>query len=259
MKTVTIEALLTWAFTRELCKGGVEGGGEGGRWAQVWRSMGEMAELGLLVDRSPNAFGVIPDFSPDEGRPHADAVMVGEAVRALAQARFAVPGAPLFPGLDDPHGLIAGEEARAREALRRRGDADNARHVVMIVINAAVLGRGPDIALEQPRFRMMQKYGKPAWFVQRKARDTFGNVYRFEDEGYDARAKRPRRGAYRKWELAEPLIGAALARIDRLWWREALARLHAGLEGRLAAHRLVCSAPTDSGVVARMAGESASV
>lgn len=237
MKIIGIEAFLTWAFTRELCKGGADRGGSGERWAQVWTHMREMAELGLVVDHSPNAFGVIPDFEGEE-KPHPDALAAGEAVRALAQERFAVPDAALFPEFDDPHGLIAMEAEKARHELRQRGEEATARHVMTMVVGAAVLGRGPDGACEPPRFRMVEKYGKPAWFVARRMRGISGEVYVYEDEGYDSRKGRPKPGAYRKWQLAEPLRSAAMERIDRIWWREALGRIRSSLDGRLSAHRL---------------------
>lgn len=242
MKTIGIEALLVWAFTRELCKGGADSGGSGGaRWAQVWGHMREMAELGIVIDRSPNAFGVIPDIG-DEGGPHPDALLVGEAVRALAARAFTVPDMPLFNEFPDPHGLIAMEVDGVRRELRQRGNAANARHVMTIVIGAAVLGRGPDGACEPPRYRMVEKYGKPAWFVARRMRGISGEVHAYEDEGFDAAKGRPKRGAYRKWQLCEPLRGPAMARIDLLWWREALGRIGADLDGRLSAHRLVIGA-----------------
>lgn len=235
MKIISIETLLTWAFTRELCKGGAD---RGGSWVSSWAGLAEMAELGALVDRSPNGYGVIEDLSSD-GVAHPDAIIIGDAVRGLARERFTVPEDDLFPEFDDPHGLIAAEAALARDSLARRGDNETGRHVVGLVINAAILGRGPDGTCEPPRFRMVEKYGKPAWFVTRRMRGISGEVYAYEDEGYDAAKGRPKPGAYRKWQLTEPLRGAAMTRIDRIWWREALGRVGEAVAGRLTAHRVV--------------------
>lgn len=238
MKTIGIEAFLTWAFTRELCKGGADQRGGGMAFSEAWRSITEMAELGVLIDRSPNAFGVIPDIS-DETPPHPDAVLAGNAVRALAAASFPVPAIPLFPEMHDPHGLIADEVAQVRHELHLRGDEANASHVVALVITSAVLGRGPDTTAEQPKFRMVETSGKPAWFIQRRAKDAFGNIYTFEDDGYDARSGRPRPRAYRKWRLAESMRGAIMGRIEHIWWREALKSVWVDIAARLSDHRLM--------------------
>lgn len=252
MKNISIEVFLTWAFTRELCKGR-NGAGRVGQLADAWRAMGEMAELGTLIDRSPNNFGVIPDILAEDD-PHPDALAAGHAVRALAEMRFAVPDGELFPGYDDPHGLIAQEVAAVRADLARRGDGAGARHVVALVINAAILGRGPDVACEQPRFRMIESYGKPAWFVERRMRDAFGGVHVYEDDGYDARVGKPKLGAYRKWQLAEPMRGSVMARIDWLWWREALRRISDALAGNLRESQVVIDDTDQNGMFVRQAG-----
>lgn len=254
MKTMSIDALLVWAFTSELCKGGADSGGS---WVSSWAGMAELAELGALVDRSPNGYGVIADLSSD-GVPHPDAVIVGEAVRGLARERFAIPEADLFPEFDDPHGLIAAETVRVRDGLRQRGDGAIGRHVVALVINAAVLGRGPDVACEPPRFRMAEKNGKPAWFVARRMRGISGDVFAYEDDGFDAKRCRPKPGAYRRWQLCEPLAGAVLSRIDWLWWREALSHVAAQLDGRLSAHRLVFGEVVEKGCFAPANGSCVS-
>lgn len=246
MKTIGIEAFLTWAFTRELCKGGAGGISSGGeRWSQVWRSLHEMAELGAMIDHSPNGFGAIPDMTSDEP-PCPDAVAAGEAVQALARGCFTVPEVSLFPDVDDAHGLLAEEEGRIKGELRLRGDDANARHVTALVITAAVLERGPEAGVWQPKYRMAQKNGKPAWFVERRAKDAFGNVYTYEDDGYDARKSKPKPRAYRKWEMVEPARMAIMERIDYIWWREALGRVSESLVGRLVNHRLSDIVVSDS-------------
>ena len=69
MKTLTVEKLLQWAYRQELPKAIEFVGGMAA--IAAGRRMDEMAELGTLIDRSPNAWGVVPVY--DEGEPHPDA------------------------------------------------------------------------------------------------------------------------------------------------------------------------------------------
>lgn len=238
MKTVTIEALLTWAFTAELCKVGGGGDGLSGVAASSWSMVDNFAALGTLIDRSPNAYGVIPGFIED-GAPHTDALVVGDAVRALAARGFDIPeGWQPFPEWSDEHGLIAAEVARVVGEVRLKGERLAGRHVVALVTTSAILGRGPDWEAKEPTTRMVEANGKPLWFVTRSSRDAFGRVYAFEGDGYDRKKQRPMRGAYRKFELSSSIRGAILSRLDWELWQDALADMAERLEARLESHRI---------------------
>lgn len=244
MKTIGITELLAWAFCHELCKVGAGGSqmvdlGGGSAWSMV----SEFAALGTLIDKSPNVFGVIPGFIED-GEPHADALKVGHAVRALASIGFEVPdGWMPFPEFDDPHGLIAAEVERVVAEVRQKGDRLGGRHLVTLVTGAAILGRGPDWSCDQPKFRMVAVRGEPQWFVKRKAKDALGRTYEYEANGFDTVKRRPRKGAYRKYELSTMLRGEILSRLDWQLWQDALSFLSEQLSHTLEQHRIAPFVP----------------
>lgn len=243
MKKITIEKLLTWAFTQELCK---VGGGNGGSGAlsSSFLQISAYSELGTLVDRTPNAYGVIPTFD-DEGEPSADAVLVGDTVRALGKrgAFDIADGWNPFPEWADDYGLIAAEVQREVSVLRLKGERLAGKHICSLMITHAVLGRGPDWKAIEPEIGPVQKRGNDAWFVMRSAKDAFGRAYRYEADGYDAKRKRPHRNAYHKMEIKAPIMSAIQSRLDWQLWQDGLFVLHEALEGRLSAHELICFTP----------------
>lgn len=240
MKTMTIEALLAWAFTAELCK--IDDGRTGAAMRSSFASVSAYGELMAMIDRTPNPYGVIPIVGDAE--PHPDAVKIGDEVRALAARGFEIPdGWQPFPEWTDEHGLIAAEVARVAGEVRLKGDRLAGRHVVALVTTAAILGRGPDWEASEPKVKMVEANGKPLWFVKRKSKDAFGRVYEFEADGYDRRKQRPLKGAYRKHELSGPIRGAILSRLDWELWQSALKFLAYMLDGRLESHRIAPFVP----------------
>lgn len=238
MKTISIEALLAWAFCQELCKVGAAGDRLTSVGSSNWDITREMAVLGTLIDKSPNLYGVIPGFIED-GEPHPDALAVGRAVKGLTDIGFDVPeGWMPFPDLDDPHGLIAIEVDRVMSEVRLKGDRLGGRHLVALVTGAAILGHGPDWDCRQPTFRMVETNGTPRWFLLQKSRDAFGRTYAFETEGFDKVKRRPKKGAYRKYELSRMMRGDILSRLDWQLWQDALSVLASGLKTGLVAHRI---------------------
>jgi hypothetical protein len=249
MKKVTIEGLLSWAFTQELCKVGAPMADYVGvGFSQAWSTMSEVAMLGTIVDRQPNMYGVIPNFIHDLKEAHVDALEVGEAVRALAQrGGFEIgQGWNPFPEWEDERGIVAVEVARAVEILRLKGDRLSGKHVVNLVTSAAILGRGPDWSAKKPNERIVMARGMPAWFVGKKARDAFGRAYTYEADGFDRRKRRPVKGAYQKVELSEPILAAILSRLDWQLWQDALQVLAEELRGRCKSHELVSFVPDRS-------------
>lgn len=243
-KVTTISALLRWAFVEELPK--VESGRVGPSAApSVWQMMFDVITLGTNIDKSPNGYGVVGNFV-NVGDPHPDALLVGDAVRALADRNgFEImSGWWPFPEWDDPHGIIRAEVDRiAQEQVFERGGRLNGRHVVTLVTSAAILGRGPDWTADMPKVVMLKNGGKDAWFVKRYAKDAFGRNIEYEDNGFNVRRQRPLRGAYRKYRLAEPIRSAVIARLEWQLWQSALEVLHDSLSGGLSQHDLLPFVP----------------
>ncbi len=239
MIKMTIENLLTWAFTQELWKVGSAGPGPGMP-GSAWDMVQSFAELGTLIDRAPNDYGVLSG-SLDDVVAHPDAVAIGEAVLGLD--RFGgfdiAPGWHPFPEFEDPHGLIASEVEHVVEELRLKSDALQGRHVVNLAITCAVLNRGPFWEADCPAVELVGRHGKPLWFVQKKAVDLLGREYTFEADGFDRKRRRPVRGAYQKHRLAFPLRGAIISRLEWQVWRDALAHLYQALDGQLSSHGLL--------------------
>lgn len=235
MKTMTTFEFLTWAFVHELGKVGA--GGSGGV-ASSYNAFAAMAELGTLIDRTPNAYGVIPG-TIDEGDAHPDALAAGEAVKALARLEFDLPAdfSP-FPDWPDEHDLIATEVKRVTDEYRLRRQDRRAREIVTLMTSLIVRHRQPDWQADKPGVRMVLKNGNPAWFVVRERKTDLGHAYTIECDGFDQRKRRPFPGAYRKWELSESIRPAILARIDWLIWAWALENINEALTGRLKDHRL---------------------
>ncbi|WP_234904077.1 hypothetical protein [Agrobacterium vitis] len=244
MKKMSIEAFLNWAFTKELCK---VGSGSNVGLALIpssWGMIGSYAALGTMIDRSPNAYGVIPDFIED-GLPHADAVRAGEAVMGLSSFGFDIPQEwCLFPEWSDERGLVAAEVAKIREEVLIKGDRLAGSHMVSLVTTCAILGRGPDWQADRPLEAMVTSpTGQTRWFALAKAKDAFGRTYRIETDGYNRRTRRPVKGAYRKYHLTSSIRGAILDRLEWQIWQAALSTLYADLEGDLQAHDILPFVP----------------
>lgn len=222
MRKMSIQQMLTWAFTEELCKAQNEGGRLVPGMPSPGTVYGDFETLGTLIDRSPNAWGVIPTWSEDDA-PHEDAVKLGELVRRLARDGFDIPADWYpFPEWHDERGVIRAEVERVLEGERARGERQTGRHAFNLIVTCAVLKRGPDWRVDRPKERMVMRQGKPAWFMMKRQKDALGQFRSFETDGYDRRTHRPKKGAYRKWELSEPLRGAILARLDWMVWIAAL-------------------------------------
>lgn len=240
MKKINIEALLTWAFTQELPKIGAGSAGSAVAFSN-WNVIADIAALGTMIDRNPNRYGAIPGYI-DEGEPAYDALLVGDAVRALAaHGGFEIAdGWNPFPEWSDPQGLVREEVGRVVQEQRGRSDRLSGAHVVNLVISAAKLGRGPVWRADEPKTQFMRgSNGKDLWFVTRWGRDRLGQRYSYEDNGCDQKTRKPKKGAYRKYRLDGPVRGAALSRLDWQLWQSALETLHESLRARLVAHSLI--------------------
>jgi hypothetical protein len=230
-RKITIEKLLEWAFREELCKVGAGGGQVSLGYASAGSSFNDVVELGTLIDRTPNTFGVIADFiSTDD--PHPDALKVGRAVKALAKLEIEFPASwnPLAE-FDDPHGLIEDEIARFTSRADWRADMWSGAAMVSLVTRVALLGRGPDWRIDGDiGFRLVMMGGKPAWFIKTTVGAKDGRPYQIETaDGYDRRKHRPKAGAYRKFELKRSILVDIQARAEWQLWQDALLHLRNGL------------------------------
>lgn len=245
MRTLTVEELLTWAFVHELPKGGgVDGlANMNSAWrmlqASSWGKISAYAELMTLVDVD---FGGGGNFWIDQGEPHEDALAVGEAVAALGHCDMLFPAGwnPLADWPDE-HGLVAPAVARTVERYLLRPSLRRAAGLVSMVIGCAVLGKAPDWHAEPSKVRMVERGGRPAWFVRRKMADSLGRAYEIEVDGFNRRTGRRDRAAYRKYEFSDDPTGDILSRLDWQLWVGALRRVEERVRPRLVAHRLVGS------------------
>lgn len=244
MKTVTVEELLSWAFVHELPKGGGVDGLENvnSAWrmleASSWGKITSFAELGTLVDTGRGDAG---NFFIEQGVPHDDALAVGRAVAMLDRCDVGLPTAGWMPLGDWPEtdpDLVAAAIGRALDRFTRRADNQRGKWIVSLVVGTAILGRTPDHAAEPPKIRMVERGGKPAWFIQRKMQDSIGRPYEMEVDGFSQRSGRPLKGAYRKHEFSTDPTGDIMGRLDWQLWVAALRRIEREVAPQLVDHRL---------------------
>lgn len=245
MRTMTIEELLTWAFVHELPKGGGVDGLDNANsaWrmleASSWGKITSFAELGAIVDKG---WGDTENYWIEQGEPHDDAVAVGRAVAGLSRCDVTIPANwHALADWPDTEGMA---EAAVRKAVARymvRTPQRRAAGIVSLVVGTAILGREPDFSAEPSKTRMIERGGKPAWFVIRRMGHEDGQTYDLEVDGYNGRTQRPVKGAYRKYEFSIDPTGDILGRLDYQIWVAALRRLEGVIATQLVGHRLVFS------------------
>lgn len=238
IRTMTIIEALEWAFQRELPKETAGGGGFGAPGqSSSWGMVADFGVLGTVIDAPVNTWGVVPVMDRDEA-PHADAVTLASVLRDVARrATVRVPdGWFPFPGWADARGLVRAEIDRVRPRLERTDTAE----ILALVAGSAVLGRAPawEGAVE-PGERMVARSGRPAWFMMETGVDGAGAVWSREVDGRCPKTRRPRAGAYRKYELTESVAGEIRARFDRALWALVLAAVAEAAKPRLEAVSLV--------------------
>ncbi|RWB96481.1 MAG: hypothetical protein EOQ56_25495 [Mesorhizobium sp.] len=245
MKTVTIEELLTWAFVHELPKGGGVDGLDNANsaWrmleASSWGKITSFAELGAIVDQGR---GDTENYWIEQGEPHDDAVAVGRAVAGLSRCDVAVPaGWNALADWPDTEGMAEAAVKKAVERYMVRTPQRRAAGIVSLVVGTAILGREPDFGAEPSKVKMIERGGRPAWFVIRRMKHEDGQTYDLEVDGYNGRTQRPVKGAYRKYEFSIDPTGDILGRLDYQIWVAALRRLEAEIATQLVGHRLVFS------------------
>lgn len=232
MKTIGIEAFLTWAYRDELPK--AEAGGSGdwhvpsaGGWDAVSRQGELMADM--VSDGRVNSYGVVPLGAVYGGPPHPDALTLHAGISEIAAWELEVPDgwAPLA-GL----GLSADEAADAvRRAMPRVSVVGKDGRVRLrqkpaeLLRRHAILGGAPDWEFDRPKSRFVLTQGRPAWFRMVPQEGAFGQLHMVEVDGYNKRAGRPYAGAYRKMILVPDPADAVPMRAEYEVWHSALCHL----------------------------------
>lgn len=243
MKTVTIEELLSWAFVHELTKGGgVEGlDNANSAWrmleASSWGKITSFAELLTLVDVDRHGDA---NYWIEQGEPHGDAVVLGALVADLARHDVILPaGWNALSDWPDEDGLVGPAVARAVERYRLRPFSRRGAGIVSLVIGTAILGRVPDWEAPVSKVRMVERAGRPAWFVMKRVTDKLEQTYDIEVDGFNRRTGKPAKGAYRKFEFSDDPTGDILGRLDYQIWVAALRMLESHISEKLVDHRIV--------------------
>lgn len=234
MKTIDIEAFLTWAYRDELPKAeagggaalvGTMGGDMVGGWDAVSRQGELMAEM--VRDGRVNSFGVLP-LAIDCGPPHPDAYAVHAAVSALDAWDIGLPEDwnPLSDmNLCEADWRDAVARARPRIVVDRAGGMRFRQRPAELVRHHAIMKSAPDWQAKAPVSHfVLGGNGKPAWFRRIAVTEGMTTFHR-EVSGFNPKAQRPYPGAYKKTVLEPDPALAAADRAEYEVWHAALGRV----------------------------------
>ncbi len=247
-RKMTLSDALRWAWADELPKmaSAVSDAAPNGH-SSAWASIVRFGELHSIVDRQPNRYGCIP--FDQTGWPHADALVIADAVADLAVCQVDAPDG--WDPMEELSGLV--EEGLARRAIstaleRATVDRDGERYFRtrpdLLVVRHAILGLVPDwrlAAVPEAKFETWEN-GRHRWFVRRHVRTVVGTlpdgsdhvvVYSTEADGWSARRQRPVTGAYRKPYLDPDPVPTMVERAEYEIFCAAMAMLFDALAGRL--------------------------
>lgn len=242
MKTIGIEAFLSWAYREELPKAVSEGASVGPRLSSMWNAL-EASSAGMLgSDGRPSDYGVLElDFVVSA--PHPDAISAHEAVIGLDawEPGFPEDWNPLADlGLSDDETVDAVQRARPRITCDVEGQARYRQRPAELVRHHAIMRSAPSWQAEQPMRGLVRVNGMPAWF--RIVTETIRGIeHRREVNGFNPKARRPFPGAYRKTVLFPDPASAAIDRAEYEVWHAALCVLVEMLNapGYLTAHQVL--------------------
>lgn len=244
MKTIGIEAFLSWAYREELPKALATSADIGPACSSMWGAIGGWADsLGALVsDGRPNSYGVMAT-SFTVSAPHDDAIAAHAAVIGLDSWDLDMPDDwdPLTDlGLGEHERLDAVTRALPRILVDVGGQMRHRQRPGELVRHHAIMRNTPVWQAEVPKARFVSAYGKPLWF--RMITETIRGIdYQREVDGFNPKSRRPYPGAYRKTVLDPDPALAAADRAEYEVWHAALGMLVEVLNapGYLKAHRLV--------------------
>ncbi len=252
MKTMGIEAFLSWVYRSELPKAEASGTGAAfslqafGEVAAGWDAVSRQGELmaEMVSDGRLNGYGVIPLPSWYGEPPHPDAFAAHRAAGELAGVELDLPPDwnPLSGlGLTDEEAQDAIARALPRIAFMRDHVWRLRLKPAELVRRFAILGGAPNWQAESPKRRLVEMRGKPAWFRLINIRsEVTGRIHAVEVDGRNPKTHRPYPDAYRKTTLAPDPALVAVERAEYEVWHAALVLLTDMLNetGVLAAHRL---------------------
>lgn len=242
MQNITIEKLLTWAFVDELPKGG---GAEGIYSPKsAWSLMDYIASFGVRVDIDRGRQDLPGRF--EQGEPHPDAILVGEAVRELANHNFDMADLsfeklPLYDWTDEAKALAKPIFENVLIKFQNRPIATRQQSLIALVVSCAVLEKKPSRKLPVPNVSVVSNGNTPLWFIKRKRVNSFGHEIEVEIDGYNYRSHRPYKGAYKKQFLTPSPENSFLGWFDFWLWKKALTFLKKNLSGKLSDYRVILS------------------
>ena len=247
-RSLDIETALRWAFRDELPKVSALNrdevdaprAGDRGRAPRDF-----VTDVQLMIDMPTNCFGVVKAIG-SRGSADPDAILIGDAVADLDSMVMGVPDnwKPLAE-MDDLSPEVTRLVQVAVDGIA--GEVEGGRRLFgmrpsFVVQRYAQSGGAPDWRAEVPVVKLVSAFGKPRWFVKRldwiRTVDGRDVAHEVEEDGYNARAKRPFVDAYRKTYLSPDPTAAIRARAEYELWHAALDALVEGLAPRLAGIRL---------------------
>ena len=236
MKTLHLQKLLSWAFVEELVKGGGEDGLNSP--LSAWGAFDAIAQLGVRIDRD-RGINDLP-MQLEQGEPHADAVLVAQAVRSVAGITYKI--APLDELLSDwpeaERWLANPFYEEVVKRLQNRTQKQIAQSVIAQIVTHAVLCKTPCFSAPVPKVDFVKQNGKPLWFMKQLVLNELGREVEMEMDGYNKKSGRPFTSAYRKYVLCDNPQGDIMARIEYQFWVTALNHIFLTLNGNMQDHRL---------------------
>lgn len=252
-RRMTVSEALKWAWSDELPKVPSDAFYDPPLGARsAWSAIQEFGALNAMIDRQPNRYGCIP-FDRAE-TPHRDALLIADAVSALAECCVDVPDGwhpmPELAAVDDGLGRAAVNAALHKATdLHDDGSMYFRTRPDILVVRHAIVGLAPDWRMGDLPVRryVANDNGVEMWFVRREIRSAIGinpdgsdrvEVINTEVDGWSQRLRRPVAGAYRKPYLDPDPVPVMVARAEYEILVAALAMLCEELAGRLDAIEL---------------------
>lgn len=269
MKTVGIEEFAAWCVQSEWPKVGKQDLDEDAAAAAVLRGHiirsttgGRSFYPGLASMNWGGMVGGTVKAKRPLGGPHPDAVLFRHAIDALQREAFSPPY-DIDDCLTDQRALALNEGERAAVDWRAQSQflKRNSHRPASLVLAYAGMARAPTGSngvwqVARPdwhegqisgHFLAAETGGRPRWFVdvERRVRVSDNPIAyetrTFTEDGYDLKAKRPRKGAYRVVSFdPDPGFVARARHVYAVWWCS-LEWLAAWMEamGRLSAHKVL--------------------